>query len=194
MGETGPCGPCSEIYYDFGPEAAEPGECPNNSRRAGASSRSGTWCSCSSIASADGMHDAAAAALPSIPAWAWSASLACCRASSRITIRICCGRSSIAPASCSASTYGEDERTDVALRINADHARATAFLIHDGVLPSNEGRGYVLRKIMRRAIRNARMIGRQEPYLYRAHRLRRRADEARVSGDDGEHPARRRAW
>ena len=46
---------------------------------------------------------------------------------------------------------------DMALRINADHARATAFLIHDGVLPSNEGRGYVLRKIMRRAMRNARM-------------------------------------
>ena len=67
---------------------------------------------------------------------------------------------------CSASTYGEDDRSDVALRINADHARATAFLIHDGVFPSNEGRGYVLRKIMRRAMRNARMIGRQDPYLY----------------------------
>src|SRR5579872_4792027 len=64
------------------------------------------------------------------------------------------------------AAYGENERTDVALRINADHVRATTFLIHDGVLPSNEGRGYVLRKIMRRAIRNARMIGRQEPYLY----------------------------
>ena len=62
--------------------------------------------------------------------------------------------------------YGENDRTDVALRINADHSRATEFLIHDGVLPSNEGRGYVLRKIMRRAIRNARMIGQQEPYLY----------------------------
>ncbi len=61
--------------------------------------------------------------------------------------------------------YGEDPRTDVALRINADHSRATTFLIHDGVLPSNEGRGYVLRKIMRRAIRNGRMIGRQDPYL-----------------------------
>ena len=62
--------------------------------------------------------------------------------------------------------YGDDPRTDVALRINADHVRAAAFLIHDGVMPSNEGRGYVLRKIMRRAIRNARMIGREEPYLY----------------------------
>ncbi len=53
------------------------------------------------------------------------------------------------------------------MRINADHARATAFLIHDGVLPSNEGRGYVLRKIMRRAMRNGRMAGATDPYLYK---------------------------
>src|ERR1019366_6570210 len=64
------------------------------------------------------------------------------------------------------TAYGTSDRNDTALRINADHARATAFLIHDGVLPSNEGRGYVLRKIMRRAMRNARLIGKQEPYLY----------------------------
>ncbi len=62
--------------------------------------------------------------------------------------------------------YGEDQRSDTVLRINADHARATAFLIHDGVVPANEGRGYVLRKIMRRAMRNARMLGTTEPYLY----------------------------
>ena len=64
------------------------------------------------------------------------------------------------------TSYGLDPRIDTALRINADHARATAFLVNDGVLPSNEGRGYVLRKIMRRAMRNARLIGKQEPYLY----------------------------
>ncbi len=64
------------------------------------------------------------------------------------------------------TSYGLDPSIDTALRINADHARATAFLVNDGVLPSNEGRGYVLRKIMRRAMRNARLIGKQEPYLY----------------------------
>src|SRR5262249_30622202 len=63
-------------------------------------------------------------------------------------------------------SYGDYDRADTVLRINADHARSTAFLINDGVLPSNEGRGYVLRKIMRRAIRNARMIGVDDPYLY----------------------------
>src|SRR6185437_10783183 len=59
-----------------------------------------------------------------------------------------------------------DSRTDTALRINADHARATAFLIHDGVVPANDGRGYVLRKIMRRAMRNGRLAGASEPYLH----------------------------
>jgi alanyl-tRNA synthetase len=59
------------------------------------------------------------------------------------------------------------DRVETALRINADHARATAFLIHDGVLPSNEGRGYVLRKIMRRGMRNGRLVGAAEPYFYK---------------------------
>src|SRR5262249_810055 len=54
---------------------------------------------------------------------------------------------------------GSDPKIDTALRIAADHSRAATFLTHDGVLPSNEGRGYVLRKIMRRAMRHARMIG-----------------------------------
>src|SRR5581483_1490193 len=64
-------------------------------------------------------------------------------------------------------SYGADNRIDTALRIAADHARATEFLIHDGVLPSNDGRGYVLRKIMRRAMRHIRMVGFEQPFLYK---------------------------
>jgi alanyl-tRNA synthetase len=60
-------------------------------------------------------------------------------------------------------TYGTDERTDVGLRIMADHGRAMAMLVADGVLPSNEGRGYVLRRIIRRAVRRARQLGVTEP-------------------------------
>ena len=68
--------------------------------------------------------------------------------------------------------------------------RATAFLIHDGVLPSNEGRGYVLRKIMRRAMRNARMSGVEEPFLYKLTGFRGRVDEAGLSRADGDRAAR----
>lgn len=67
----------------------------------------------------------------------------------------------------SGKVYGEDANSDVSMRVVADHARAVTFLISDGVFPSNEGRGYVLRRILRRAVRHAKMLGIEEPCLYK---------------------------
>jgi alanyl-tRNA synthetase len=67
----------------------------------------------------------------------------------------------------SGKVYGEDANSDVSMRVVADHARAVTFLVSDGVFPSNEGRGYVLRRILRRAVRHAKMLGIEEPCLYK---------------------------
>jgi alanyl-tRNA synthetase len=162
MGETGPCGPCSEVYYDFGPEAG-PGEFPSNSGERFVE----IWNLV--FMQFDRSDDGKMAPLPrpSIDTGMGLERVTCVlqgKISNYDTdlLRPIIDRA----AELLGVSYGDDPSTDVALRINADHSRSTAFLIHDGVVPSNEGRGYVLRKIMRRAIRNARMIGAQDPYLY----------------------------
>jgi alanyl-tRNA synthetase len=163
MGDTGPCGPCSEIHYDFG-EIAGPGEFPHDPGERFVeiwnlvfmqfdrdSSGKMTPLPKPSIDTGMGLERIAAVMQGVISNYDTD------------LIHPIIHRA----AELFGKTVGDDARSDTVLRINADHARATAFLINDGVVPSNEGRGYVLRKIMRRAMRNARMLGTVDPYLHK---------------------------
>ncbi|MGB6945517.1 MAG: alanine--tRNA ligase [Bryobacteraceae bacterium] len=162
MGETGPCGPCSEIFYDFGPDAG-PGEFPSDPGERFVEVWNLVFMQ---------FDRAADGVLTPLPRPSIDTGMGLERVSCVLQGKISNYETDLLrpiihrAAEMFGVTYGDDPRTDVALRINADHVRAAAFLVHDGITPSNEGRGYVLRKIMRRAIRNARMIGREDPYLY----------------------------
>jgi len=167
MGDTGPCGPCSEIFYDFGPEAAEPGREHERFPLDGGGRFVEIW----NLVFMQYNRDASGAMTP-LPHPSIDTGMGLERIAAVLQGKLSNYDCDLllpiverAGELCGVE-YGADERTNTALRINADHARATAFLIHDGILPSNEGRGYVLRKIMRRAMRNARLIGKQDPYLF----------------------------
>jgi alanyl-tRNA synthetase len=167
MGETGPCGPCSEIHYDYGPEAAEPGRENEQFPDDGGGRFVEIWNLVFMQFDRDASGKMTPLPRPSIDTGMGLERIAAVLQGKLSNYETDLIRPVIDKAAALFGTsYGADERTDTALRINADHARAAAFLIHDGVLPSNEGRGYVLRKIMRRAMRNARMAGRTDPYLY----------------------------
>ena len=167
MGETGPCGPCSELHYDLGPEAAEPGREHEEFPLDGGGRFFEIW----NLVFMQ-FDKAANGSMTPLPRPSIDTGMGLERVAAVLQGHISnYDTDLIRPIIDRAAelirvAYGADARTDTALRINADHARATAFLIHDGVLPSNEGRGYVLRKIMRRAMRNARLAGMGEFYLH----------------------------
>ena len=168
MGDTGPCGPCSEINYDLGPEASEPGhemeEFPSDC--------GGRYVEIWNLVFMQYDRDSSGRLTP-LPRPSIDTGMGLERVAAVIKGKLSnydCDL--LRPIIDMASdlfgvSYGENQRADTALRIAADHSRAAAFLIHDGVLPSNEGRGYVLRKIMRRSMRFARLIGVHEPFLYK---------------------------
>ena len=162
MGETGPCGPCSEIYYDFGPQSG-PGTFPDNP--------GDRFVEIWNLVFMQYDRDATGKMTP-LPRPSIDTGMGLERVSAVLQGKLSNYETDLLlpvihrAGELFKKSYGDDDRTDTVLRINADHARATAFLINDGVLPSNEGRGYVLRKIMRRAMRNARMVGVSDPYLY----------------------------
>lgn len=167
MGVPGPCGPCSEIYYDRGPAYGKEGgpiadedrymEVWNlvfmqNERGAGS-----------------GKEDFPI--LGELPAKSIDTGMGLERTAALLqgveniyeidTTRQILDRATVL----TNAVYGKDHHTDVLLRVIADHARTSAMLIGDGVTPGNEGRGYVLRRMMRRTIRNMRLLGSHEPVM-----------------------------
>jgi alanyl-tRNA synthetase len=168
MGETGPCGPCSEIHYDLGAGAAEPGreheEFPSDA--------GGRFVEIWNLVFMQYDRDASGKLTP-LPRPSIDTGMGLERIAAVLQGKISNYDTDLIypiieyAAQLFGVTPGDDARVDTVLRIAADHARAAAFLVHDGVMPSNEGRGYVLRKIMRRALRNVRMIGVEDPFLYK---------------------------
>lgn len=163
-GPTGPCGPCSELYYDQGPEfgCGSPDCAPG--------------CDCDRyleywncvFTQFDGQEDGSLVELPkkNIDTGMGLERIAAILQGVQSNYETDVLRSLIAVGErLSGKVYGEDAKVDLSLRIMADHSRAITFMIADGIIPSNEGRGYVLRRLLRRAIMKAHLIGVEGHFL-----------------------------
>jgi len=162
---SGPCGPCSEIYYDRGGRygCGEPGctvgcDCDRYIE---------VWNNVFSQYNSDGAGKYTELAQKNIDTGMGLERLACvCQdvpslfdvdTVMNITRKV---------SEITGATYGQSHKTDVSLRVITDHIRSATMMICDGVLPSNEGRGYVLRRLLRRAARHGKLLGVNEPFLY----------------------------
>jgi alanyl-tRNA synthetase len=172
MGDTGPCGPCSEIHYDMGPEASEQGH-PDCKFPCDCGRYVEIW----NLVFMQFNRDASGKLTP-LPRPSIDTGMGLERVAATLLNLTDSTRNSnyetdlfVPLMKRAAELLKVDSRLNPnvapSLRIIADHARATTFLMSDGVLPSNEGRGYVLRKIMRRAIRHGHMWGAKEPFLFK---------------------------
>jgi len=169
MGETGPCGPCSEIHLDRGPAACDMREVPGHECRVNGD--------CAryielwnlvfiqynrkenrELEELPSKHVDTGMGLERITAVLQNVfsnyDIDYMRALTATTERI------------AGKKYGADTAADISFRVIDDHARAVSFLIADGVMPSNEGRGYVLRRLLRRAARHGRLLGLKDPFLH----------------------------
>ena len=185
MGDTGPCGPCSEIHYDQGPAASTLGHadckfpCPEDCGRY-VELWNLVFMQFNRIGIGDQYFDPESGTFkypdyrqeslpkPSIDTGAGLERFCTVLQGKVSNFDTDLFRPLIQEAADLANVeYGSNHDTDVSLRIIADHARASTFLISDGVLPSNEGRGYVLRLIMRRALYHGQTLGLNEPFLFK---------------------------
>ncbi|RJF83836.1 alanine--tRNA ligase [Azospirillum cavernae] len=163
MGDTGPCGPCSEIFFDHGPSIA--GGPPGSPEQDGDRFIE-IWNLVFMQYEQLGPDNLVALPKPSIDTGMGLERLAAVLQGQHDNYDIDLMRALIV-ASADATKTSPDGAHAVSHRVIADHLRSSSFLIADGVLPSNEGRGYVLRRIMRRAMRHAHMIGAVEPLMHR---------------------------
>jgi alanyl-tRNA synthetase len=163
MGDTGPCGPCSEIFYDHGP--AVPGG-PPGSPEADGDRFVEIWNLVFTQYEQLAHGERTVLPHPSIDTGMGLERIAAVLQGKDDNYDIDLFRALIL-ASAEVSGVAPDGPQAVSHRVIADHLRAAAFLIADGVLPAKEGRGYVLRRIMRRAMRHAQMLGCKEPVMWR---------------------------
>ena len=162
---SGPCGPCSEIYYDRGekfgcgkPDCTVGCDCDRYME---------VWNNVFSQFDHDGHGHYSDLAQKNIDTGMGLERLAvvCQDVDSLFDVDTVMNITNRVTALTGAA-YGQSHRTDVSLRVITDHIRAATFMIADGVLPSNEGRGYVLRRLLRRAARHGRLLGVQTPFLF----------------------------
>ena len=161
---SGPCGPCSEIYFDRGPEYG----CGKPT--------CGVGCDCDrymeiwnlvfSQFDADGKGHYERLARPNIDTGMGLERLACVMQNVGNLFEVDTVQSVLHHVEhIAGKTYKQDPKTDISIRVITDHIRSCTFMVSDGILPSNEGRGYVLRRLLRRAARHGRMLGIDHPLL-----------------------------
>lgn len=165
MGETGPCGPCSEIFYDHGEHV--PGGPPGSPDEDGDRFVE-IWNLVFMQYDRDENGELHPLPKPSVDTGMGLERMAAVMQGTHDNYAIDLFRHLIEAASeITRVPFGRDAEHDVSLRVLADHLRSVSFLIADGVLPSNEGRGFVLRRILRRACRHGRLLGMKEAFMYR---------------------------
>ena len=161
---SGPCGPCSEIYFDRGPEHG----CGKPDCKVGCDCDRymEVWNLVFSQFDSDGKGTYTRLEKPNIDTGMGLERLACVMQNVGNLFEVDTVRAILNHVErISGHIYGQDEKTDISIRVITDHIRSTTFMVSDGILPSNEGRGYVLRRLLRRAARHGRMLGIDRPFL-----------------------------